>query len=58
MKTEEGKFSENHDRSSRKARANVLLYDLTANTNVSPVEGKTKVFPPWELWIVKFSCKK
>ena len=53
MKTEEGKFCENHDRSSRKARANVPLYDLTANTNVLPAEGKTKVFLPWELWIVR-----
>ena len=57
MKTEEGKFCENHDRSSCKARVNVPLYDLTTNINVSPAKGKTKVFPPWEPWVVKFTCK-
>ena len=36
-----GKFIKNHDRSLRKARVNVPLNNLTANTNAPPVEGKT-----------------
>ena len=37
---EMGKFIENHDRSLRKARANVPLNNLTANTNAPPAEVK------------------
>ena len=37
---EMGKFIENHDRSLRKARTNVPLNNLTANTNVPPAEVK------------------
>ena len=36
-----GKFIKNHDRSLQKARVNVPLNNLTTNTNVPPVEGKT-----------------
>ena len=43
---EMGKSIKNHDWSLRKAHANVPLNNLTANTNVPPVEGKTRVFPP------------
>ena len=41
-----GKFIKNHDRSLQKARANIPLYNSTANTNVPPAEGKTQVSPP------------
>ena len=37
---EMGKFIENHDRSLRKARTNVPLNNLTANTNAPPAEVK------------------
>ena len=40
-----GKFIENHDWSLRKARANVPLNNLTANTNVPPAEVKSLGFP-------------
>ena len=42
---EMGKFIENHDRSLRKARANIPLNNLTANTNVPPAEVKNLGFP-------------
>ena len=35
-----GKFIKNHDRSLRKARANVPLNNLTANTNAPPAKVK------------------
>ena len=37
---EMGKFIENHDRSLRKARPNVPLNNLTANTNAPPAKVK------------------
>ena len=40
-----GKFIKNHDRSLRKARANVPLNNLTANTNALPAKGKNLSFP-------------
>ena len=40
-----GKFIKNHDRSLRKARANVPLNNLTANTNALPAEVKNLGFP-------------
>ena len=42
---EMGKFIENHDRSLRKARANVPLNNLTANTNTPLAEVKNLGFP-------------
>ena len=36
---EMGKFIENHDRSLRKARTNVPLNNLTANTSAPPVRN-------------------
>ena len=39
-----GKFIKNHDRSLRKARANVPLNNLTANTNAPPAEVKNLGF--------------
>ena len=42
---EMGKFIENHDRSLQKARANVPLNNLTANTNAPPAEVKNLGFP-------------
>ena len=40
-----GKFIKNHDRSLRKARANIPLNNLTANTNAPPAEVKNLSFP-------------
>ena len=51
---EMGKFIENHDRSLRKARANVPLNNLTANTNAPPAEVKNLGFFARELWVAKF----
>ena len=53
-----GKFSKNYDRFLQKAHTNIPLYNSTANTNALPAKGKTQVFPPWELWVVKFPCKE
>ena len=39
-----GKFIKNYDRSLRKARANVPLNNLTANTNAPPAEVKNLGF--------------
>ena len=36
-----------------KARANVSLYNLTRNTNVSPANRKNPNFPALKLWVVK-----
>ena len=55
---EMGKFIENHDRSLRKAHANVPLNNLTANTKVPPAKVKNLGFPPRELWVAKFPCIK
>ena len=40
-----GKFVKSHDRSLQKARANIPLNNLTANTNASPAEVKNLSFP-------------
>ena len=40
-----GKFIKNHDRSLRKARANVPLNNLTANTKAPPAKVKNLSFP-------------